>query len=129
MADADDTTVTFDAPFFRSAVEKVRVQLNEAFRSELRAEANGLQVSANADVPKLSGELAASSFTDVGLTQRGNPAATVGYDAPYAAAVHEGFHGGKQTVTPRQFWLQSAANRFAPGFAQRMAKVANGVVR
>jgi len=125
---ADESEVQFDAGSFRSNVEQILERIRPALVGALRAEAAKLETEANSYVPVESGELQSSSFVDAGTTERGNPIATMGYEAPYAAAVHEGFHGGKQTKTPHQFWLQTSANRAAPGFVQRMAKVVSGAI-
>lgn len=118
-----ETTVEFDAGLFRSNVEKVFERAKAGLQIGLETEAFKLLGEANAAVPIESGTLESSSFVDTGPTAAGNPAATVGYEAPYAGAVHEGFHHGKQTKTPHQFWLQTAANQFSSGFAERMAEV------
>lgn len=125
---ADDSEVQFDAGAFRSTIEKMVERMRPALVGTLRAEAAKLEAEANSYVPVESGELKSSSFVDAGLTEHGNPAATMGYDLPRAAAVHEGFHGGKQTKTPNQFWLQTSANRAAPGFVKRIAEVVSGAI-
>lgn len=121
------TIVQFDAPAMRSALAKIVRRANDAFGRVLPGEAAALISEANAAVPVESGELKASSFTSSGLTAKGNTAATAGYEDEKAPAVHEGFHGGKQIETPNRFWLQTVANRFAPGFARRMASTAKWV--
>jgi hypothetical protein len=115
-------SVEFDAPLLRSNLEKLMKRVAVALLPGLHAEAEALKGIANADVPVQSGELKSSAFTDAQMTARGNPAATVGYTDPHAGAIHEGFHFGKQRKSPHQFWLQQAANRFSPQFAQRMAE-------
>ena len=116
-----ETVVEFDAPALHSTLEKIVARANQVLQGGLQVEAAALESLANGDVPVESGELKSSSFTDSGPTSAGNPAATVGYESEIAGAVHEGFHHGKKTKTPHQFWLQTAANRFAPGFSARMA--------
>jgi hypothetical protein len=128
---ADETTVEFDAPLMRANVEKLLARVSAALMPGLHAEAEALRSAADADVPVDQGELRASSFTDAQLTAHGNPAAVVGYDEQHtlhAGAVHEGFHFGTQRKTAHQFWLQTAANRFAPQFAVRMAERVRKVI-
>jgi len=124
----DAAEVKFDAGAFRSNVEKIFERIKPTLVGALRAEAARLEIIANAEVPVESGELKASSFVSAGLSDHGNPIATMGYEAPYAAAVHEGFHFGKKRKTPNQFWLQTAANQMGPEFSQRMAQVVRGAI-
>jgi hypothetical protein len=117
-----------DAPALRSNLEKIVSRVNDTLLLGLRVEAEALESRANGTVPVESGELKASSFTDAQVTAAGNPAATMGYDHEHAGAIHEGFHGGKQKKTPDQFWLQTAANRFASEFHARVGDRIRGAI-
>jgi hypothetical protein len=102
------------------ALKQLGADLPAQLQPLLLAEAQALASIANAEVPRESGELAASSFTDSATTKTG-AISVAGYTDPKAPAVHEGFHGGKKVSLPNLFWLQRAANQFAPGFAGRIA--------
>lgn len=123
-----DSEVQFDAGAFRSTFERMVANMRPALVGALRAEGARLEVEANSYAPTKTGELKSSSFVDAGVTQHGTPAATMGYDLPRAAAIHEGFHGGKQTQTQGRYWLQKSANRAAPGFLKRIGQVVSGVI-
>jgi hypothetical protein len=122
MGDAIECTMALSDP--SALIRKLKrlgdKSIAEALLPVLEREASELRAAANAAAPEESGELVDSSFTDSGRTSGGNAAATVGYSADYAAAEHEGFHGGDKIPRSYNPWLQRAANGFGKGFGERM---------
>ncbi len=94
-------------------------------------QANVLGSLAGGDVPAATGTLAQSAFVDGPATNEGRMSvtATVGYAAPHAPYVHEGFHYGLKVKSPPK-WLERAANGLKAGFAPAMFQaVKNGLNR
>jgi hypothetical protein len=100
----------------------------QALLPVLEEEASTLRAAADGAAPHESGDLVASSFADAGLTRAGNAAATVGYAVDYAAAEHEGFHGGDKVPRSYNPWLQRTANAFSKGFGERMGEAIEAAV-
>lgn len=84
------------------ATEKVSEVLGE--------EAESLLGFAQSSVPVASGALRDSGFADSAPARSEIAAATVGYEIPYAAAVHEGIHGGKHQKEAPPRWLEKAVD-------------------
>lgn len=92
-----------------------------------RAHAQSTLSVAQARVPRDSGGLAQSAFTD-GPEKRTEKSAssTSGYDHHAAGAIHEGFHFGVKTQRPEPHWLRKAAraarNPFRKACASQVSK-------
>jgi len=80
------------------------------FKQPISDAQSQIAMTAQLTVPSDSGALAQSAFVDGPKlrSSRLSVSATVGYEAPYAGAVHEGVHFGKQLEHPPK-WLEQAA--------------------
>lgn len=105
----------------RRQLLKAQKQLAREMATFLPAEAQDLMSQANAQVPRLTGELAASATvtSDVkGLRVR----AVAAYKDDKAAAVHEGIHGRRKIQGTKGFkWFERALQTWESGFYGRIA--------
>lgn len=83
------------------AIEKMDELLGE--------EGEALFAEAQTVVPVESGDLRASGFVDHAPLRKTGAAVTVGYEIEYAAAEHEGIHGGRHDSPPPR-WLEKATD-------------------
>lgn len=92
-------------------------------------EAQDIIAEAQSTVPTESGALAASFFVSGPKVRkaRHSVTATSGYEAPYAAAEHEGFHFGRKLSTPPK-WLERAAAGRSDDFAQKVKSAIQAVL-
>lgn len=88
----------------------------------LPEEGEALMTAANAVAPSETGEMIASSSVTTEV-KRGSVQVAAAYLDEKAAAVHEGFHGGKDVdgTLPGEKWFEQTLNSFEPGFEQRIA--------
>lgn len=101
-------------------------QLLPAVGVVVKAEADAILAAAQGQVPRASGDLAASAFSS-GPEERKTKhsvIATCGYESIYAPAVHEGIHFGVKNGHPPK-WLEHAAAGRLQGFAQKVAETLN----
>jgi hypothetical protein len=92
-------------------------------------EAQDIIATAQGDVPAETGGLAASFFVSGPKVRkaRHSVTATCGYEAPYAAAEHEGFHYGRRIATPPK-WLERAASGRIDDFAAKVKSAIQAVL-
>lgn len=101
---------------------RIERQLKAQLEKELIKEGKSLLDQANAVAPTETGEMVASSSV-TSEVREGKVSVAAAYLDEKAAAVHEGFHGGKDSegVLPGEKWFEKTLNGFAPGFEERVA--------
>lgn len=105
----------------RRALRAVPGRFVKELESALPEEGRRLEVAANAQAPRLTGQLIASSS----VTQQSSDEhvdVAVAYLDSKAAAVHEGVHHGKRVRGLRSFkWFERTLHLFEAGFVERIA--------
>jgi hypothetical protein len=115
MAVGFDYTIEGDKALLKR-VARLSDQILPALGEALRNVAQALLSDAQTKVPQKSGHLSGSAFVDGPLVNpaKNSATATCGYEAHYAAAEHEGFHGGVKTDGEPPRWLEKAATTAGP---------------
>lgn len=107
------------------ALRKIRNAAKRAIRDEVHR--SGLELLARtADkTPLRSGGLLGSMFIGKPWSKRSTVGVRLGYTGAYAAAVHEGFHGGlgeeNQFQTPNRGWYGDEVRAFKAQFKARIS--------
>ena len=105
----------------KKALKKYEKGLIEELAKEIPKEAEQVLSEAIFEAPVLSGELAASGQV---RTKRSKDRirSVASFESHYAAAEHEGFHGGRKVNDPGQGFkfFERAFHRFEVGFIGRV---------
>lgn len=104
-------------------MKRVEKRVNAELAAALQDEARALLEQANQVAPRESGELVRSAGVSSEVS-RGTVDVVAAYLDEKAAAVHEGFHGGKDSegVLPGEKWFEQTLSAFEPGFHRRLAE-------
>jgi hypothetical protein len=96
---------------FKDVIDKLEKQIPGALNKAQRMEAEEIMAESVAIAPKLTGALVGSRFI-----RRSGTGYEMGYDAPHAAYLHEGYAGG----------FMPPAGKFIGGFPAARKKGAEG---
>lgn len=105
-------------------MKRVEKRVTAELAAALEHEAKALLEQANQVAPRESGEMVRSGVVSSDVQPaKGTVEVAVAYLDEKAAAVHEGFHGGKDSegVLPGEKWFEQTLNAFEPGFQRRIA--------